>query len=46
MTTSNGPFLGLGSAGALTHLYLGENLSATQMVVLIGENLGKFPESG
>ena len=40
------PFPGPGICGGLTHPYLGENLSAAQMVVLIGENLGKFPESG
>lgn len=27
-------------------LYLGKNLSAAEMIVLIGENLRKFPESG
>lgn len=40
------PFPGPGICGGLTHLYLGENLPAAQMVVLIGEDLGKFPESG
>ena len=38
--------MSLSWAWDLTHLYLGENFPAAQMVVLIREDLGKFPESG